>query len=102
MAQAEPEALRLLAPKGPDRNRQSQNQQLQTSHPDASLICEEKHTSGIVKLRVPPRQSRGNSHFIRLTQFAKKPGIFDAGNARHNRRDFTTVRLKFGRAILIH
>src|SRR5271166_1436974 len=52
--------------KGPDRNRQSQNQQLHTSHLNGSFVYEEKHTSGTVKLRVPPRQSRGNSHFIRI------------------------------------
>jgi len=32
---------------------------------DGSLVCEEKHTSGIVKLLLPPRQSRRISLRIR-------------------------------------
>ena len=59
---AEPEALRLLAPqRGRIATEKVKNQQLRTSHLDASLVCEEKHTSGIVKLLLPPGQSRGIS-----------------------------------------
>src|SRR5271157_4047657 len=47
--------------KGPDRNRQSQKHPLRTSRPDRRLVCEEKHTSGIVNLLLPPRQSGGIS-----------------------------------------
>ena len=37
-----------------------------TLHLHGSLVCKERHTAGIVKLWLPPRQSRGISLRIRI------------------------------------
>src|ERR1039457_6669284 len=68
---AEPEALRLLAPQrgltatGESKSKnKSKGLAMQTSLAQFRQI-EEEHTPGTVKLLLPPRQSRGNSRYIR-------------------------------------
>src|ERR1039457_2537331 len=72
---AEPEALRLLAPQrgltatGESKSKnKSKGLAMQTSLAQFRQI-EEEHTPGTVKLLLPPRQSRGNSRYIRNWDF---------------------------------